>query len=197
MPDFDSKKFKEYWRKTEVIRKYQRILYTFGDMELPYVFAVEHTRFRDRTIIRRGVVLVQKPHILLPWHHSGPEFKKGFEHAEAIPPEAIYLFRAMGLPHSYITNKPLAEEQIEYGRLQDIIYRLNKEMENQENTETGLIKGVPYGTDVSLMRYSLGLVIKSAPENVAQFFEHFRRQRGESIRPDEKVTDEDIRKLFE
>ncbi len=26
---------KEYWRRTEVIREYQRILYTFGDMELP------------------------------------------------------------------------------------------------------------------------------------------------------------------
>ena len=70
-------------------------------------------------------------------------------------------------------------------------------MENQENTDTGLIKGVLDGADISLMRYSVGLMIKSAAENVKEFFEHLRRQRDEPIRPDEKITDEDIRKLFE
>ncbi len=197
MPEFDKQKFKDYWRRTEVIRQYQRILYTFGDTELPYVFAAEHGRFRDRTIVRKGVVLVQKPHILLPRYYSGPEFKEGFEHARAIPPEAAYLFRAMGLPYSHLTNKPVAKEQIEYGGLQDVLDRLNRELEDQENAETGLIKGLLDGADISLMRYSVGLVIKSAPENVKEFFEHLRRQRGEPIRPDEKITDDDIRRLFE
>ena len=197
MPEFDKEKFKEYWRGTEVIREYQRVLYTFGDMELPYVFAAEHSFFNDRTIVTKGVVLVQKPHILLPRYYSGPEFKEGFEHANAIPPEAAYIFRAMGLPYSHITNKPVASEQIEYGGLQDVLDRLNREMEDQENTETGLIKGLLDGADISLMRYSVGLVIKSAPENVKEFFEHIRMQREEPIRPDEKITDDDIRRLFE
>lgn len=197
MPEFDSEKFKEYWRKTEVIREYQRILYTFGDMELPYILAAEHSRFRDRTIVKKGVVLVQKPHILLPGYHSGPEFKEGFEHAKAIPLEAVYLFRAIGLPYSQTTNRPATQEQIEYGSLQGVLDRLNREMENRENTETGLIKGVLEGTDVSLMRYSFGLMVKSTPENVKEFFEHLRRQRGEPIRPDERITDDDIRRLFE
>jgi len=197
MPEFDKQKFKDYWTRTEVIREYQRFLYTFGDMELPYIFAAEHSRFRDRTIVRKGVVLVQRPHILLPRYYSGPEFKEGFEHVRAIPPEAAYLFRAMGLPYSHLTNKPVAKEQIEYGGLQDVLDRLNRELEDQENAETGLIKGLLDGADISLMRYSVGLVIKSAPENVKEFFEHLRRQRGEPIRPDEKITDDDIRRLFE
>ncbi len=197
MPEFDKEKFKEYWRRTEVIRKYQRMLYTFGDMELPYVFAAEHSQFRDRTIVRKGIILFQKPQILLPRYYSGPEFKEGFEHANAIPPDAVYLFRAMGLPYSHITNKTVAIEQIEYGSLQDVLDRFNKEMENEENAETGLIKGILDGADISLMRYSLSLIIKSAPENVKEFFEHLRRQRGEPIKPDEKITDEDIRRLFE
>lgn len=197
MSEFDKGKFKEYWRKTEVIRQYQRMLYTFGDTELPYVFVAEHNRFKDRTVVRKGVVLIQKPHILLPGYYRGPEFKEGFEHANAIPAEAIYLFRAMGLPYSKITNKPIAEEQLEYGSLQDVLERFNKEMDSQEDAETGLIKGILEGADVSLMRYSLGLIIKSAPENVREFFEHLRRQRSEPIRPDERITDEDIRRLFE
>jgi hypothetical protein len=103
----------------------------------------------------------------------------------------------MQMPYSQITNKPVGEEEMEYGNLQSVLDKFDKEMESQEDTETGLIKGVLSGADISLMRYSLGLAIKSAPGNVKEFFEHLRRRRGEPIRPDERITDEDIRKLFE
>ncbi len=196
MLDFDSERFKEYWRRTEVIREYQRMLYTFGNMELPYVFVAEHSRLKDRAVVRKGAVLFEKPHIVLPRYYYGPQFREGFEHADAMPAEAVSLFRVMGLPYSHVTNKLLAEEEMEYGSLQDVLDKFSRQMEAQENTETGLIKGVVEGADISLMRYSLGLVIKSAPENVRQFIEHLRRQRGEPIRPDEKITDEDISRLF-
>jgi len=196
MPEFDREKFNECWRSTEVIREYRRMLFTFGDMELPYVLAAEHGRFRDRSVVRKGVILIQRPHIILPAYYGGPEFKEGFEHANAIPPEAVYLLRAIGMPYSQITNKPVGEESIEYGNLQTVLDGFARKMEAQEDTETGLIKGVLDGADISLMRYSLGLAIKSAPGNVKEFFEHLRRRRGEPIRPDEKITDEDIRRLF-
>ena len=196
MPEFDRDKFNEYWRSTEVIREYRRMLFTFGAMELPYVLVTEHDRFKDRAIVTKGFILLQRPHILLPPHYEGLEFKEGFEHANAIPPEALYLLRAMEMPYSQISNKPIADEQIEYGSLQTVLDRLNKEMENQEDIETGLIKGVLNGADISLMRYSLGLAIKSAPGNVKEFFEHLKRRRGEPISPDERITDEDIRRLF-
>ena len=196
MPEYDRAEFMAHWSATEVIREYQRMLFTFGDMELPYVLVAEHSRLRDRTIVRKGIVLIQRPHILLPSYYGGPEFKEGFEHANAIPPEAVYLLRAMQMPYSQITNKPIGEEEMEYGNLQSVLDKFNKEMESQEDTETGLIKGVLSGADISLMRYSLGLAIKSAPGNVKEFFEHLRRRRGEPIRPDEKITDEDIRRLF-
>ncbi len=194
--EFDNEKFKEYWRKTEVIREYQSILFTFGDMELPYVFAAEHSRFSDRVVVRKGVVMIRKPHIVLPEYFGGPEFKEGFEHADVMPSEAAYLFRVMQLPYSQITNKPIAKEEIEYSSLQKVLERFDREMEQRENTETGLIKGQLDGADISLMRYSLGLVMKSTPENVKQFFEHLRKQRGQPIRPDEKITDDDIKRLF-
>ena len=196
MPEFDRAEFKEHWSATEVIREYQRMLFTFGDMELPYVLVAEHNRFRDRTVVRKGVVLIQRPHILLPPYYGGPEFKEGFEHANAIPPEAVYLLRAMQMPYSQITNKPVGEEEIEYGSLQSVLDRFDRVMESREDAETGLIKGILDGADISLMRYSLGLAIKSAPGNVKEFFEHLRRRRGEPIRPDERITDEDIKRLF-
>jgi len=195
--EFDSEIFKKYWRETEVIREYQSILFTFGDIELPYVFAAEHNYIEDRVVVKKGVVVIKKPHILLPGHFEGPEFKEGFDHANAIPLEAVYLFRSMHLPYSQIANKLTAKEEVEYGSLQDVLERFNEEMEQRENTDTGLVKGPLNGTDVSLTRYSIGLVIKSTPKNMEQFFEHMKKQRGWPIKPNERITDDDIKRLFE
>lgn len=194
MADFDRERFNECWRSTEVIREYQRMLFTFGAMELPYVLVAEHSQFKDRAVVMKGLVLLHRPQIVLPPHYGGPQFAEGFEHA--IPPEAMYLLRAMQVPYSQISNRPVAREEIEYGSVQSILDKFVREMESQEDTETGLIKGVLEGADVSLMRYSIGLAIKSAPGNVQEFFEHLRRRRGEPIRPDERITDDDIRRLF-
>ena len=100
------------------------------------------------------------------------------------------------MPYSRVANKVTAEEKLEYGGLQSVLDKLNEQMDGQEDTETGLIKGVLEGADVSLMRYVVGLAVKSGPENVKEFLEHMRRRRGEPIRPDERITDEDIRRLF-
>ena len=195
MPEISREKFREFWRKTEVIREYHRTLYTFGDARLPYVFAAEHPRLSDRAVVRKGLMLVQKPHILLPEYY-GPQFAEGFEQVHTFPSEAIYLFRSMGLPYSRISNRPAAKEQIEYGGLQSVLDKLDRQLEGQEDPETGLIKGTLEGAEVALMRYAFGLMVKSASENVREFFEHLRQQRGEPIRPDERITDEDIERLF-
>ena len=100
------------------------------------------------------------------------------------------------MPCSQISNRPIAKEQIEYDSVQSVLDKIDKKMEDQEDTETGLIKGVLGGADISLMRYTLGLAIKSSEGNVNEYFEHLRRRRGEPIRPDERITDEDIRRLF-
>ena len=51
------------------------------------------------------------------------------------------------MPYSRITNKLVAEEEMEYGSLQSVLDRFNKEMENQEDIETGLIFTFP-GADL-------------------------------------------------
>ncbi|MDD5458761.1 MAG: hypothetical protein PHF37_05165 [Phycisphaerae bacterium] len=197
MDHLDRNNFRQYWGETEVIREYQQILYTFGDMRLPYIFLAEHNQFKDRTLVSKGTVFFNRPQIVLPGHYSGPEFAEGFEQLGHLPPEAILLFRSMGLPYSQVTNKPVAKEEIEYGSLQSVVDMFNKKLDREENTETGLIKGVTEGVEVALMRYAIGLVIKSTPENVKQFFEHLRRQQGKPIEPGERISDEDIRRLFE
>ena len=113
MPEFKNEKFEECWKATEIIREYQRMLFTFGDMEVPYVLVAEHGRYKDRAVITKGVVMLQRPQILLPSQYGGLQFQEGFERAGALPPEAAYLLRAMQLPYSQISNRPIAEEYME------------------------------------------------------------------------------------
>ena len=149
MARFDKEAFRKFWRGTEVIREYHRTLYTFGDAKLPYVFAAEHPGFRDRVAVRKGAIVIQKPHIILPGHYREPELGEGFELSDAFPPEVTYVFRAMGVPYSTITNRPTAEEAIEYGSLQDVLDRFERKLEAREDSETGLIKGDLQGVEVS------------------------------------------------
>ena len=195
MKDAYEEKFKHYWRQTEIIREYQRILFTFGDMELPYVFVAESKQLADRTMVRRGKVFLQKPRIVLPESGKRMEFE-GFEHPNILGREAAYLFRAAKLPFSHISNRPIADEKLEYGNVSAILEKINSQMDHHNDTDTGLIKGPLEGADVSLIRYSFGLAIKSAPENINEFLEHLQKQRGRPIGPSEKITDEDLRRLF-
>ncbi|MHC4132421.1 MAG: hypothetical protein ACYSSP_12880 [Planctomycetota bacterium] len=187
--------FRQYWSQTEIIREYQRILFTFGDMELPYVFVAENRQLTDRTVVRKGTMFLQKPRIVLPGQARGPEFE-GFEHPDTFGQEIAYLFRAAKLPYSHITNRPIAQEKLEYGRVGDVMERIVKEMDLHNDTDTGLIKGPLEGIDVSLIRYSFGLAIKSAPENISEFLEHIRKQKGKPISPNDKITNEELRRLF-
>lgn len=197
MSEFNDQQFRDCWRKTEILREYERMLYTFGDMTLPYIFVAEHETYPDRTRVRRGVVHIRKPNIVLPGRPAGgPEFAEGFEHADALPADAVLVMRSMGLPYSQVTNRPAAEDTIEYGRLQAVIDRLDEALARREDTDTGLIKGLAAGPDIALMRYAVGLMLKSAPDNIRQFFDHLRRRQGGPIGPHETITDDDIKRLF-
>jgi len=196
MPESEEEfeKFKEFWERTEIIREHLPSLLTFGNMRLPYIFAAEH-QFKDRTVVRKGIILFEAPSIFLPSHYRGIELKGDFKNK--IPSGAVYIFRKMGLPYSFITNQIEAKQEVEYGGLQEILDRFNEKLKRAEDIKTGLIKGALEGTEYSLIRYSVGLAIKSGPRNIKEFFDYMRRQKTEPIREDEEITDEEIRRLFE
>lgn len=192
----DRNQFNEYWQRTEIIRDYQAMLHTFGDTELHYLLVADHPGFADRSITRQGTMVLQRPQILLPGR-SGPDFGEGFEHGDSLPGEALYVLRALRLPYSRVSNRVVAEENIEYGTVDAVLDRFYDDLDNRNDRKTGLIKGVAAGADISLMYYAVAQMIKSAPDNVKHFFEHLRRQRGGPIDPAEQITEEEIRRLFD
>ena len=187
-------KFNELWQKTEILRGYDPMLHTFGDTVLAYLMVSAHPEMQDRSVVCRGIIVLEKPHILLPGQ-VGPEFTEGFD-AEEMPSEAMYIFRAMRLPYSRVSNKVAAEQGIEYGTLQAVLDKFYEELDSRNDRTTGLIKAEPGGGSISLMCYAVSQMIKSAPDNVNHFFEHIRRQSGAPIQADDQITDEDISRLF-
>lgn len=189
--EFDEESQKQ-WNRTEIVREYKRSLYSFGDMELPYMFAAEHKRFSDRTIVNKGVMLAKKPHIILPGY-NGLQLQEGFSHSTA----AIHIYRILGLPYCAVTNRIVAEQELSYGSLQDVVDDLYQELEAQRDETTGLIKGMAGCLEASLLFYFLRLSAKSCPKNIEEFLDHKRRQRGRPINPNERFTDDDFRRLIE
>ncbi|MDP2924939.1 MAG: hypothetical protein Q8N99_01060 [Nanoarchaeota archaeon] len=193
MQELSREDFEKYWGGTEVIREYQGNLFTFGDTNLHYVYLSEHP-IGNRIIVKKGIVLFKKPIIILPGQCSRFEFNQGFQNR--LSPDAAQLFRASEFPFSNLTNKTQEEETIEYGSLNRVLKKIDTEIQNSGDLETGIIKGVLGGLEVSLVRYSFGLAVKSGPSNVEEYIEHLKKQRGKPIRPGESVTDEDLKMLF-
>ena len=140
-----------------------------------------------------GTISVERLKIIIPGQYEGPKFQEGFNNP--VPYNAVHIFRKMGLPHSIITNKLETEQGIVYANLEKALIKLEAKLKSKKDTETGLIKGVLKGVEVSLMRYAIELGIKSAQGNVNQFFEHMRIQRMGPI-TDNQITDEEVRMLF-
>ena len=82
------------------------------------------------------------------------------------------------LPYSFITNRIEAGQGVEYGGLQETLNRFNERLKRAEDIKTGLIKGVLEGMEYSLIRYSVGLAIKSGPRNIKEFFDFLKENEN-------------------
>lgn len=181
----DQETFDRYWNKTEIIRSYEPMLFTFTDTDLPYIIAGEH-HLKDRVVVIKGVVKVQEPSIIVA--RNGPQFLKGFENAGALSCSAVYIFRNMNLPYCNVTNSVIRRQEIEYGGLQAILHEYDEKLKAKDNKIMGLITGIVEGADVSLMRYVAELAVKSKESNVRQIINHLKIRGGGKAHPDDLLN---------
>jgi hypothetical protein len=194
MRELQMEDFRRYWEATDIIHEYNGNLFTFGDMKLPYIF-VARSSTRERVLVRRGYVVITKPNIVLPGQDPGFELSEGF--GGELPQDVVALFRNVLIPNYNLANRASGREVLEYGGLGEVISKLKRQLVGEKDNETSLIKGLAEGQGVSLLRYVLGLSSKSGDGNIREYYDHLRRQRqGGIISSDERVTDEDLRRLF-
>ena len=162
----------ELWQKavskTEIYRARIRYLYTFNHTMLPYVYLGESSVNPGDVVIRKGKILADKPVIFLPGNF--PQFEgfgideSGF-HLDNNSVATFLMMRGISFPTMKYSNETYKLDVIS-GPLAKAIERHKKELEKNEDVNTGLIISPEDCWQFALLIYVCGLMAKSVPQDV-------------------------------
>lgn len=148
---------------TEILRPPRQTLATFGVTNIVYYLVTE--LFGSASVVREGKVVVERPRIVTPSYLVSLE---GFsEQARSFieymsqkhPHEAGLFYRYRNEPKEFnIVSTPLEE----------VIHRLNQEIDKKGDPLSTLIKGVEELWDVSLLKFTYELTKGSVRSNIME-----------------------------
>jgi hypothetical protein len=157
---------------TQVIKKRQHSLFTFGITRLPYYFIASSEIDPHDTVIREGKVNVEKPSIYIPGYN--PQFE-GFEFEDDVPVDEdelkyILLTRRIVLPslHYIHSEKNLNVERIS---VDEKINKLCNQLDRRSDTITGVIRGKDKFFPFPLLIYVGEMILRSTGSNLIDIFE--------------------------
>ncbi|OIO74012.1 MAG: hypothetical protein AUJ85_06595 [Elusimicrobia bacterium CG1_02_37_114] len=159
-------------RNTQVIKNRLAKLETFKLTELQYIFLAESEVNIGDTVIRKGVINVDKPMIFLP--EGSPQFYGfDFEKEMSVNTETLKNFLIMrgivfpSLKYNHVTSSLELFEN----SLTNAIRNYSDELAKKEDIETGLIVGPADTWQFSVLIYVATLVIKSLPSDIKQIID--------------------------
>ena len=164
--------FKAAIETTNVVKRRQYSLFTFGTTRLPYYFIAESEIDPHDTVVREGKVNVDKPHIYMPGYN--PQFE-GFEFDENTPMDEedikyVFLSRRILLPslHYVHSEKSLSIENIS---VDEKISTICNTLSRKSDTITGVIRGKDKFFPFPLLIYVGEMIMRSTGSNVMDLFE--------------------------
>lgn len=162
-------------KHTEIIRSRVAALQTGRDTRVPYVFLAESSINIGDTIVRKGEVIVDKPSIILP--PNNPQLK-GFalEGQSAFNESSMINFllvRGVTLPSLNYDNKTHSLNVFE-GDLSSAIKFYMRELQQQENVYTGLIKGSEEYWQFSVLIFICSQVARNADVDIRKLLERYK-----------------------
>ena len=172
----------EAWEKalgnTEIIRSRVKELMTFADTQVPYIFLSESLPDPQKTIVRRGQIVVEKPSIILPPHL--PQFQ-GFEFEETleVSREALtnfLLVRGVALPSLKYSNLTYSQDLMER-RLNDTIKEISEGLQEKEDVQTGLVAGPEDCWQLSLLIFVCSQVVKNAEVDIKRLLDEHKKRK--------------------
>ncbi|NQT22919.1 MAG: hypothetical protein HQ579_05710 [Candidatus Omnitrophica bacterium] len=168
----------EMWEKalhkTEIVRPSIQGLKTFRETNMPYVFLGESSVNQGDTVIRKGMLVVEKPSILLPPNSpqfEGFEFEKDMKVGKDMLTNFLFV-RGIRFP-SFKYNNMTSVLDIYEGSLKKAIKHYSNILEREENTDTGLMVGPEDCWQFSVLIFICSQVIKSAPNDIKRMLEEF------------------------
>ena len=154
-----------FLRQTAVLRAPRRALSTFGSTSIEYHLISPVEDLKDRTRLRQGRVLSQKPQILTP--ESFAERFEGFgakssEFAQWIQSSYRDLLRAI----EYNFKNTDFAAQVISEKPQEVTERINADLDSREIFDRAIIHCPDGAWSLALMKFTLDEVARSFPIHV-------------------------------
>jgi hypothetical protein len=171
---------------TRIIKPPKQSLATFGSTNVYYYIVTQLVE--SANVVREGRVIASKPKIVTPSYlinlegFSGPAKRYIEMMAERNPfePSIFYSYK----------NEP-GNMNIISGPTEQVLEKIEKEIDDHNNPLAAIIKGVEEMWDVSLIKFTFELTRHSVGTNVSEL------QRSGMLRMDDKGIPEDARRYIE
>src|SRR3989338_8943352 len=164
-------------KNTEIIRSRIQHLMTFQNTQVPYILLSESSINLGDTVVRKGEILVEKPAIILP--PNIPQFQ-GFEFEEQGEPQEnsvinFLLVRGITLPSLRYNNVTNSLDVYE-GKLSSAIKHYSNILQEQENTNSGLLTGPEDCWQFSVLIFICAQIIRNADIDTKKLLEEYKKR---------------------
>ncbi len=172
----------DHWQKaienTQIIRPRVKILETHVTTKLPYIFLSELSGDKRGVSVKKGVVFVERPSLVLPLNI--PRFE-GFDFQEELDMDEdnivnFLLVRGISFPSLKYNNKTNVREVFD-GSVKDAISRYSDELAKKEDCLTGLIFGVGDCWQFSVLIFVCSSIARSSENDIRRLLEDFRKYK--------------------
>jgi len=157
---------------TDIIKRRQYSLFTFGSTRLPYYFIAESEIDPHDTVVREGRVEVEKPYIYIPGYN--PQFE-GFEFNEDMPLDEddikhVFMTRRIMLPSLHYINaeKNLTVDSV---GIEEKIKSTCTLLDRRSDTVTAVIRGKDKFFPFPLLIYVGEMILRSTGSNLIDLME--------------------------
>ncbi|MFA6002768.1 MAG: hypothetical protein WC881_01735 [Elusimicrobiota bacterium] len=161
----DAPLFQDLLKRIEIVRAPGRALSTFGATRLTYHLISPIDELKDRTRLRRGTVLSEKPKILTP--DAFKERFQGFgrgakEFAQWLTPAYQDLLRAL----EYNFKNQDLRTRVVSGTPQEVAERVKADLDRQGAQDQAVIRCPDAAWSLALMKFTLDHTARSFPVQV-------------------------------
>ena len=183
--------FKQVLEKTKILKSPDHRLSTFGESRIQYFFISEIAEFKDRSRLRRGLVLAEKPKVL-----TRDLLKNKFEgfgdDTENFGKwlQEVYGDQFRGLEYKFRNESNYS--QVEHSSLPQLTDEIQKRLEENEAKRSVILQGPDSGWQISLMKYIVDECLASFQVNLRELHEHGFFDSPQDILRNRKKTIEDL-----
>jgi len=155
---------------TQIIRAPERRIATFGQTSFKFFLVSELMDVVGSVRIRTGDLHAERPQIITPDYLQRTLSEDFGERAgEFIDWLREHAPQLAVLKYGFRFRKANVSESVVHSPLEDVLGRINVEVDRSEDPLSAIIQGVDEGWEVSLLKFASDMIESSAPDNLGDW----------------------------